>query len=190
MVGSIAASVSLLVPAPQGFRVVRRYDVRVRRAAVPLLALTVGFVLADSAIVTLALPEILRRLGGSVGQVAWVLIAFNLVLALAVVPAAWACTRRDPAPLCAAGIAVFAAASAVCALAGTLEVLIAARCVQALGGAFAIVGSLQLLIDRLSERRGTAWWIAAGVFGTAVGPVAGGLLTEAFSWRSIFIVQV
>ena len=92
-------------------------DVRVRRAAVPLLALTVGFVLADSAIVMLALPEILRRLGGTVPQVAWVLIAFNLVLALVVVPAAWVCVRRDPAPLCAAGIAVFAGASAACALA-------------------------------------------------------------------------
>src|SRR6478672_8586656 len=90
--------------------------VGVRRAAVPLLALTVGFVLADSAIVTLALPEILRRLGGTVPQVAWVLIAFNLVLALTVVPAAWVCVGRDPAPLCAAGIALFAAASAACAL--------------------------------------------------------------------------
>src|SRR5215468_5321644 len=112
----------------------RSEDVRVRRAAVPLLALTVGFVLADSAIVTLALPEILRRLHGTVAQVAWVLIAFNLVLALVVVPAAWVLMRRDPAPLCAIGIAVFAAASAACALAGSMDVLIAARCVQAIGG--------------------------------------------------------
>src|SRR3954453_14427187 len=87
-----------------------RQDDPVRRAIVPLLALTVGFVLADSAIVTLALPDILQNLGGTVAQVAWVLIAFNLVLALVVVPAAWA-FGRDPAPLCAAGIAVFAGAS-------------------------------------------------------------------------------
>ncbi len=168
----------------------RSEDVRVRRAAVPLLALTVGFVLADSAIVTLALPEILRRLGGTVPQVAWVLIAFNLVLALVVVPAAWVCWHRDPVPLCAAGIAVFAGASAACALAGSMPVLIAARCVQALGGAFALVGCLELLVARIGERRGIAWWIAAGVIGTAVGPVAGGLLTETISWRAIFIVQV
>jgi len=168
----------------------RGEDVRVRRAAVPLLALTVGFVLADSAIVTLALPEILRRLGGTVPQVAWVLIAFNLVLALVVVPAAWVCWHRDPVPLCAAGIAVFAGASAACALAGSMPVLITARCVQALGGAFALVGCLELLVARIGERRGIAWWIAAGVIGTAVGPVAGGLLTETISWRAIFIVQV
>jgi MFS family permease len=164
--------------------------VRVRRAAVPLLTLIVGVVLADSAIVTLALPNILRHLGGSVAQVAWVLIAFNLVLALVVVPAAWVCVRRNPAPLCAAGIAVFAAASATCALAGSMDVLIAARCVQALGGAFALVGCLELLVAATDERRGVARWVAAGVVGTATGPVAGGLLTEAFSWQSIFIVQV
>jgi predicted MFS family arabinose efflux permease len=162
----------------------------VRRVAVPLLALTVGFVLADSAIVTLALPEILRRLNGTVAQVAWVLIAFNLVLAVVVVPAAWATIRRRPAPLCAAGIAVFAAASAACALAGSIEVLIVARCVQALGGAFALVGCLELLVAASDERRGIARWIAAGVIGTAAGPVAGGLLTEAIAWQAIFIVQV
>ncbi|HVI19767.1 MAG TPA: MFS transporter, partial [Gaiellales bacterium] len=161
-----------------------------RRAAVPLLALTVALVLADSAIVTLALPEILRHLGGSVAQVAWVLIAFNLALALIVVPAAWVCAGRDCAPLCAAGIAVFAAASAACALAGSMEVLIAARSVQAIGGAFALVGCLELLVAATDERRGVACWIAAGVIGTAAGPVAGGLLTEAFSWHSIFVVQV
>jgi MFS family permease len=171
-------------------RDLRSEDVRVRRVAVPLLALTVGFVLADSAIVTLALPEILRRLGGTVPQVAWVLIAFNLVLALVVVPAAWVCGHRDPVPLCAAGIAVFAGASAACALAGSMPELIAARCVQALGGAFALVACLELLVATIGERRGIATWIAAGVIGTAVGPVAGGLLTETISWQAIFVVQV
>jgi MFS family permease len=161
-----------------------------RRTAAALLALTVGCVLADSAVVTLALPEILVRLHTTVGEVAWVLIAFNLVLAVVARPAAWFYKKIDRAVLCAIGIAVFAGASALCAVAGSLEVLIAARSVQAVGGAFAVVGSLQLLVEELAERRGTAWWIAAGVFGTAVGPMAGGLLTDAFSWRSIFIVQV
>ena len=160
------------------------------RVGAALLALTVGCVLADSAVVTLALPEILVRLHTTVGQVAWVLIAFNLVLAVVARPAAGFYRRRDPAVLSAVGIAVFAGASAMCAVAGSLDVLIAARSVQAVGGAFAVVGSLQLLVDGLSEHRGTAWWIAAGVFGTAIGPTAGGLLTNAFSWRSIFIVQV
>lgn len=161
-----------------------------RRAAVPLLSLTVGVVLADSAIVTLALPEILRHLGGTVAQVAWVLIAFNLVLALAVVPAARLCLRRSPAPLCAIGIGVFALASAACAIAGSMEVLIGARCIQALGGALVLVASLELLVAALGEQPGVSRWIAAGVLGTAAGPVAGGLLTDLISWQSIFVVQV
>ncbi len=159
------------------------------RARVPLLALTVGIVLADSAVVTLALPEILRGLGGSVAEVTWVLIAFNLVLAVAAVPAA-AVLRRETAVPCAVGIAVFAAASAGCALAPTMGVLIAARVVQALGGALALVGCLELLVAATDERRGVVLWTSAGVLGTAAGPVAGGLLTEAISWQSIFVVQV
>ncbi len=60
----------------------------VPKFAVALLSLAVGIVLADSAVVTLALPSILREFDAEVSQVAWVLIGFNLVLALAAVPAA------------------------------------------------------------------------------------------------------
>jgi MFS family permease len=162
----------------------------VRRAVAPLLAVTVALVLADSAVVTLALPDILRHLDTTVGQVAWVLIAFNLVLGLGAVPTAMAITRAQPRAVSAVGIAVFAGSSAWCALAGSIEVLIAARCVQALGGALALVGCLELLVAVYGERRGVATWVTAGVIGTAIGPVAGGLLTQAFSWQAIFVVQV
>ncbi len=70
--------------------------------------------------VTLALPEILRDFGAAVGEVAWVLIAFNLVLALVAVPAARVCVRRDPAAASAAGLIGFAAATTVCAVAPSL----------------------------------------------------------------------
>jgi MFS family permease len=162
----------------------------VRRAAAPLLAVTVALVLADSAVVTLALPDILQHLQTTVGEVAWVLIAFNLVLGVVAVPTAIASSRAHPRFVGALGIAVFAAASAWCAVAGSIDVLIAARCVQALGGALALVGCLELLVAVYGERRGVATWVAAGVVGTATGPVAGGLLTEAFSWQAIFVVQV
>jgi len=158
--------------------------------ATALLALTAATVLADSAVVTLALPQILRELGGSVAGVSWVLIAFNLVLAVVAVPAAWLLGRRAPGPGTALGIAVFAGASAVCASASGLGVLIGARCAQAAGGALALVGCLELLVALTGERRGVRLWTVSGVVGTAAGPVIGGLLTEAFSWQSIFIVQV
>lgn len=166
-----------------------------RRAAGPLLLVTVALVLADSAIVTLALPDILETFDASVAQVAWVLIAYNLVLGLGAVPAAMLFSRARPGVpgphlLSAAGIAVFAGASAWCAFAGSIEVLIVARCIQAVGGALALIGCLELLVARYDERRGIALWVTAGVVGTALGPVLGGLLTQAIAWQAIFVVQV
>ena len=118
------------------------------------------------------------------------LIPFNLVLAVAVIPTARACARSDPRRLGAAGIAVFAAASAACAVAPSQVVLIAARCVQAVGGAVALMACLELLVAINGDQRGTRAWIVAGVVGTALRPVVGGVLTQAFAWQAIFIVQV
>lgn len=162
-----------------------------RPGAVAALVLVVAVVLGDSGVVTLALPEILRDFGAEVGEVAWVLIAFNLVLALVAVPAARVCVRGDPAVATAAGLLGFAAATIVCAVAPSLGVLIAARAAQAAGGALVIVGCLELLVEATgAERTGVRRWAAAGVAGAALGPVIGGLLTSAFSWRSIFVVQI
>jgi predicted MFS family arabinose efflux permease len=162
-----------------------------RAGAVPVLSLVVAVVLGDSGVVTLALPEILRDFGAEVGEVAWVLIAFNLVLALVAVPAARFCVRGDPAVATAGGLVVFAAATTVCAIAPSLGVLIAARAAQAVGGALVIVGGLELLVEATGdESAGVRRWAAAGVAGAALGPVAGGLLTSAFSWRAIFFVQI
>jgi len=161
------------------------------RPAVIALSLAVGVVLADSAVVTLALPDILRQYETTVGGVSWVLTTFNLVLALAAVPAARLCVRRDPGALGAVGLVVFAACCAVCAAAPSLGVLLAGRVGQALGGAVVIASCLELLVAATgSEPRGAARWAGAGVAGAALGPVAGGLLTQAISWQSIFIFQV
>lgn len=155
------------------------------------LSLVVAVVLGDSGVVTLALPEILRNFGAGVGEVAWVLIAFNLVLAVAAVPAARVCVRGDPAAATIVGLIGFAGATTACAVAPSLGVLIAARAIQAAGGAIVVVGSLELLVVAIgAERAGARLWAAAGVGGAALGPVAGGLLTWAFSWRSIFVAQI
>jgi MFS transporter len=162
-----------------------------RAGSVLALSLVVAVVLGDAGVVTLALPEILRDFGAQVWGVAWVLIAFNLVLALTAVPAARVCVRGDPAVATAGGVIAFAAATTLCAVAPSLGVLIAARAAQAAGGAVVIVGSLELLVESTgSERAGARRWAAAGVAGAALGPVIGGLLTSAFSWRSIFVVQI
>jgi MFS family permease len=162
-----------------------------RRPRVGALALAVGLVLADSSIVVLALPEIYRELDTSVAGVTWVLVSFNLVMALAAVPAALLARRAGPGRTAAVGLAIFAGAGLACGIADELSTLIAARCVQALGGAAAVTAALELLPATVgSERRATAVWAAAGATGAALGPAVGGLLTELVSWQSIFLIQV
>jgi len=161
------------------------------RPRVAALALAVGVVLADSSIVVLALPEIYRELDTSVAGVTWVLISFNLVMALAAVPAALLARRVGPGRAAAVGLAVFAGAGLACGLADELSTLIAARCVQALGGALAVTAALELLPATVgSEQRAATVWAAAGATGAALGPALGGLLTELVSWQSIFLLQV
>jgi MFS family permease len=160
------------------------------RPRLAALAVAVGLVLADSSIVVLALPQIYRELDTSVAGVTWVLVSFNLVMALAAVPAALLARRIGPGRAAAIGLAVFAGAGLACGLSAELSTLVAARCVQALGGALAVTAVLELLPATVgSERRAVAVWALAGATGAALGPAVGGLLTELVSWQSIFLLQ-
>jgi MFS family permease len=161
------------------------------RPRVAALALAVGLVLADSSVVVLALPEIYRDLDTSVAGVTWVLVSFNLVIALAAVPAALLARRVGPGRAAAVGLAVFAGAGLACGVADELSTLILARCIQALGGALAVTAALELLPATVgSERRATVVWATAGATGAALGPAIGGILTQLVSWQSIFLLQV
>ena len=154
-----------------------------------LLAVGVGLALADSSIVTLALPEILGQFDVAITSVAWVLTSFNLVLAVLAVPAAYV-ARRRPRQAFLAGSVVFAAASLACGLAPSFEVLVGARCVQAVGAALLVTAALDLLARIDGEQRALQVWVAAGVLGAALGPALGGVLTQLLGWESIFLVQV
>lgn len=159
-----------------------------------LLAIAVGLVLADSSVVTLGLPDILADFDSTPEGVSWVLTGYNLVLALAAVPAAaWLLheTHRPAGVILGGALVLFAAASLACALAGSLGMLVAARCVQGLAGAAVACAALPLLVDVTGDRRrAVAIWGLSGAIGAAVGPAAGGALTETLSWEAIFVVQV
>jgi MFS family permease len=162
----------------------------VRRFRPALLCLGVGVALADSSIVTLALPSILGRFDVGITTVAWVLTSFNLVLLVAAVPSAYV-ARRRPNQTFALGAVVFALASLACGLAPAFAVLLTGRCMQALGAALVVVSSLELLRTTMGDgAHATRTWVAAGVVGAAIGPAAGGILTAALGWESIFLVQV
>ena len=144
-----------------------------KRAAV---AAAVAIAFADSSIVVLALPELYGRFHTSITGVSWIITAYNA--AVAVTAFALVFTRRSLLP---AGLIVFFAASIGCAAAGSLAFLIAARTVQGIGAALLLAGSLRVLSARV--------WTLAGTFGLALGPALGGVLTQAFDWRAIFVVQ-
>jgi MFS family permease len=151
-----------------------------------LLALSVGLVLADSSVVTLALPDILAQFDVEIATLAWALISFNLALAVSALPAAFA-ARRRPVPVYVAGVVVFAAASLACAFAPSFGVLVGARTVQGVAGAAIVCAALDLLAG-VDTRAGRTWALA-GVFGASLGPAAGGILTQLLGWESIFAVQ-
>jgi predicted MFS family arabinose efflux permease len=155
-----------------------------------LLGLGVGLALADSSIVTLALPEILGQFDVAITSVAWVLTSFNLVLAVVVVPVTYV-ARRRPREAFTAGVVVFAGASLACGLAPSFGVLVGSRCIQAVGAALIVTAALDLLSQMEGDGEGALRvWVAAGVLGAALGPAAGGILTELLGWESIFLAQV
>ncbi|MGE5858207.1 MAG: MFS transporter, partial [Solirubrobacterales bacterium] len=152
------------------------------------IAVAAGMALADASIVTLGLPSILVELHATVEGVALVLGVYTAVLALALLPAAWLCRRYGDAHVGAAGLALFCAASLGCGASDSLGLLLVLRGVQALGGAGGLVAAFELL-DGGRPGPGRRMWVAASVFGIAVGPALGGALTQAFSWRAIFLTQ-
>jgi MFS family permease len=155
-----------------------------------LLGVAVGLALADSSIVTLALPEILGEFDVAITSVAWVLTSFNLVLASLAVPAAYV-SRHRPREAFVTGSIVFAGASLACGLAPSFEVLVGTRCAQAVGAALVVTAALDLLAQvHGGDEPALRVWIAASILGAALGPAVGGILTQLLGWESIFLVQV
>lgn len=164
---------------------------RRRLAATALLALAVGVAFADSSIVVIALPEMLGAFDTSIPLVSWVITAYNLAVAVVALGLVGLVRRLDPVWTTRAGLLVFSAACVVCAAAGGLGLLVGARAVQGIGAALLLAGAVPLLVASTgSTVVGTRVWGAAAIVGAAIGPALGGVLTQAFDWRAIFIAQV
>ncbi|WP_354700768.1 hypothetical protein DSM112329_01055 [Paraconexibacter sp. AEG42_29] len=163
-----------------------------------LLAVAAGLALADASIVTLALPELLVDLDTTVQGVAAVIGVYTVVLALVLVPVERLAQAYGATRIGAAGFVTFAVASLGCAVADSLPVLLAARSLQAAGGAAALVTTFSLLSDHDPESNPTHppatsarnLWLGAAVLSAALGPALGGALTQAFSWPAIFLVNI
>ncbi len=155
----------------------------------------VGFfmILVDATIVAVANPSIMDKLGASYDAVIWVTSAYLLAYAVPLLVAGRLGDRFGPKNLYLLGLTVFTAASLWCGLAGSIEMLIAARVVQGIGAALLTPQTLST-ITRIfpADRRGVAmsvWGATAGV-ATLVGPLAGGVLVDRLGWQWIFFVNV
>jgi EmrB/QacA subfamily drug resistance transporter len=147
----------------------------------------------DLFIVNIAFPSIRAGFGGSSSSsLAWVLDAYAIVFAACLVPAGRLTDLFGRRRGYLGGLTVFALASIVCAVAPSLEVLIAGRALQAIGAAAMVPSALALLLPAFPpDRRAMAIgaWSSVGAAAAASGPPIGGLLVEA-SWRWIFLVNV
>lgn len=160
-----------------------------------LWAMMLGFfvILVDSTIVAVANPSIMSALDIGYDTVIWVTSAYLLGYAVPLLVAGRLGDQFGPKNLYLIGLAVFTAASLWCGLAGSIEMLIAARAVQGVGAALLTPQTLSVITRTFPpDRRGAAmsvWGATAGV-ATLIGPLAGGVLVDRLGWEWIFFVNV
>jgi DHA2 family methylenomycin A resistance protein-like MFS transporter len=163
---------------------------------VPLLAVSLGYfmVILDATAVNVALPALRQDLGGGITGLQWVIDGYTLAFAALLLSAGVAGDRFGPRRMFLAGLALFTAASAGCALAPSLGVLVAIRLIQGAAAALLVPSSLALLQasypDRARRARAVGLWGGIGGLAAASGPVLGGGLTAAVSWRLVFAVNL
>jgi EmrB/QacA subfamily drug resistance transporter len=170
------------IRAPRNFN----WTFAITAAALSMFAL-------DRQIVAIALPAIRVDLGAGLQTLQWTVSAYTLSFCVLLLPAAALGDRFGRRLMFTAGIAVFTAASAACALAPSAGALIAARLVQGAGGSLIIPLSLTIVAEATpAERRGRVLgsWGAVALAAASFGPVLGGGLTQALSWRWVFWLNV
>jgi EmrB/QacA subfamily drug resistance transporter len=162
-------------------------------AVFTVVAAGIAMVNLDLFIVNVAIPSIGRAFGGAeLSSLSWVLNAYAIVFAALLVPAGRAADRIGRRKAFLVGVVVFAVASAACAFADNVWLLVVARIVQAVGGALLMPASLGLLLAATPPNKRTGairGWTSVGGVAAALGPVIGGALVEV-SWRWVFLVNV
>ncbi|CAN5558681.1 MFS transporter [soil metagenome] len=151
-------------------------------------------IILDASIVTVALPSIQRDLDFSQADLAWVVNAYLVAFGGLLLLAGRLGDLLGRRTMFLSGLTVFTAASAVCGLANSQLMLIAARFVQGIGGAMCsavILGMIVTLFpDRQEQARAIGVFSFVGAAGASIGLIAGGLLTQLLTWHWIFFVNL
>ena len=163
------------------------------RWVLALCVLGSAVVSLEATVVNVALPALGRDLDADVAGLQWTLNGYLLVLASLILLGGSFGDRFGRRRVFLIGVVWFTAASALCALAPSIEALVAGRVLQGAGGALLTPGSLAILeATFVPEHRARAIgaWSALGGIATAVGPLLGGWLVEQASWRWVFLVNL
>jgi EmrB/QacA subfamily drug resistance transporter len=164
-----------------------------RRWTLLVVCLATGVLLLNVSAPNVALPAVGRALDAELSTLQWVISGYSLALAATLLTAGTLADLLGRRRMFIGGLGGFAAASALCAAAPSALVLIAGRAAQGLAGAVLLSSSLALLAQDFT---GTSRAGAIGVWGAtvaaafAIGPLEGGLLTEAFGWRALFVLDI
>ncbi|WP_433345361.1 MFS transporter [Microtetraspora malaysiensis] len=164
-----------------------------QRWVLGLASIGAVMVALDALVVAAALSAIRQDLGASIEQLEWTVNAYSLSFAMLLMIAAALGDRWGRRRMFAVGLGLFSLASAACALAPSVQWLIAARAVQGVGAAVVMPLAMSLLGAAFPpERRGWAIGIFSGLTGLGVlgGPVVGGAVTEGLAWQWIFWINV
>ncbi|KNB51050.1 MFS transporter [Streptomyces caatingaensis] len=166
------------------------------RQGLQLLALALGFVMAvlDTTIMNVAGPSLRTGLHLSLSGLTWVVGGYILVFASLLLLAGSLAARYGARRVYLAGLALFTAASLLCAAAPAAGVLLAGRLLQGAGAALFMPSSLTLLLAAFPGARERArvlgLWSAIVSTAGGLGPALGGVLVDAFGWRSIFLINL
>ncbi len=160
------------------------------RGGLAALALSMGLTTLSASIVSVALPMLADAFAAPFQQVQWILIAYLLTITTLIVGVGRLGDLVGRRKLLLAGLVVFTAASALCGLAPSLWVLLAARAAQGLGAAVMMALTMAFVGETVpKERTGSAMGLLAtmSAIGTALGPSLGGFLIAGLGWRAIFL---
>lgn len=152
-----------------------------------------GMAMLDGTVVNIALPRIGDEFDAGVAGLQWILDGYLLTLAALILVAGSLGDRYGRRKVFLLGVVWFSLSSVLCGVALNTEMLVAARILQGVGGALLTPGSLAIIQSsfvREDRARAIGAWSGLGGIAGAIGPLVGGLLVQAWSWRLAFLINV